>query len=363
MRNRCQPLLSVLAKPARMGDLPPTAWDSLLRQASRAGLLSRLAVLADDLELTGTLPLPAQRHLCASRTTAERQHQAVAWEARKLDQALADAGVPALLLKGAAYVLAALPPAQGRLFADVDILVSKADLGRVESALRLHGWYGGHHSVYDQRYYRQWMHELPPLVHIRRGSHLDVHHNLLPETARIRTRPEKVIEASRPLPGFNHLRVPDLHDLVLHSATHLFHEGEWGHGLRDLVDLDALLRHGMTQQGWWDGLLMRSRELNLGFPLALALRYTSRLLETPVPADVLAVSGRGLSPLVWPLRDALFLRGFSIAHPDCQPPGAGVAAFLLFMRAHALRMPPQLLLPHLAHKAWLVVRGSEEKAA
>ena len=52
----------------------------------------------------------------------------------------------------------------------------------------------------------EWMHELPPLTHIRRQSHLDVHHNLLPETARLRTRPEQVIAASRTLEGYSALR-------------------------------------------------------------------------------------------------------------------------------------------------------------
>ena len=32
------------------------------------------------------------------------------------------------------------------------------------------GWATTHHSPYDQRYYRTWMHELPPLRHAVRGS-------------------------------------------------------------------------------------------------------------------------------------------------------------------------------------------------
>lgn len=38
-------------------------------------------------------------------------------------------------------------------------------------------------------------------------------------------------------------------DIVLHSAAHLFHEGEWGSGLRDLVDLHALLGEFFKKQG------------------------------------------------------------------------------------------------------------------
>ncbi len=348
---RCRLLLRVLREPARMAELDLPAWDRLLPQAGQAGLLSRLAMLADDLALTQSLPAPVQPHFQAARTIAARQRRAVHWEARKLDQALGPTGMPVLLLKGAAYVLGDLPPARGRLFADIDILVPKAQLERAEARLMLHGWHARQHSEYDQRYYREWMHELPPMSHLRRQSHLDVHHDLLPETARLRTRPDLVIEAATPLPGHRCLRLPCLEDLVLHSATHLFHEGEWGHGLRDLTDLDALLRLGMARPGWWSDLRTRAENLNLGYPVALALRYCHRLLATPVPEPLLAATRQGLSRLAWPLRDALFLRGFSLAHADCALPGSALARFLLYVRAHALRMPPRLLLPHLYHKA------------
>ena len=348
----CKTLLQVVVEPERMAGLSLADWDRLLPQALRAGLMSRLAVLAAARGLVEGLPEPVRRHFSAAATAAERQRQAVAWEARMLDQALAADGVPGVLLKGAAYVMADLPPAQGRLFADVDLLVPKAALARAESTLMLHGWVSGHHSAYDQRYYRQWMHELPPMQHIRRQSNLDVHHDLLPETARLKTRPDLILAASTPLPGFASLCVPRLEDLVLHSATHLFHEGEWGHGLRDLVDLDALLRHGQARPDWWPDLLARARALNLTAPLALALRYAHRLLRTPVPREILAELGAGGRSLSWLLRDGLFLRGFASVHPSCQLPGNGLAGFILYVRAHALRMPPRLLLPHLAYKAW-----------
>jgi len=360
MNRRCNDLLAVLQEPARMSALTLAKWDRLLPQAQAAGLLARLAVLADDLGITGQLPPPVRPHLTAARTLAERQRRAVLWEARKLDEALAASGMPVLLLKGAAYVLGELPPARGRLFADIDILVPKDRLGDAEARLMLAGWHATQHTDYDQRYYRQWMHELPPMTHLRRGSHLDVHHNLLPETARLKTRPEQVIEAAQPLPGYRCLRLPTLEDLVLHSATHLFHEGEWQHGLRDLVDLDALLRWGAARSDWWPALLERARQLNLGHPLALALRYTQRLLATPLPAAVLAEASRASTRLAWALRDTLFLRGFATAHADCRLPGTRLAAFVLYVRAHALRMPLRLLLPHLVYKA---TRGREQAKA
>ncbi len=393
---RCPLLLKALREPGCLTGFDLAAWDRLLPPARAAGLLARLAVLADDLGLTPQLPAPVQPHLTAARTLAERQRRAVLWEARKLDEALGPTGMPVLLLKGAAYVLGGLPSARGRLFADIDILVPKAELGQAEARLMLHGWHATQHSDYDQRYYRQWMHELPPMTHLRRGSSLDVHHNLLPETARLKTRPERIVEDASPLPGYRCLRLPRLEDLVLHSATHRFFEGEWQMGLRDLVDLDALLRLGAARPGWWEALLARAVELNLTYPLALALRYAQRLLATPVPEAVATELGLGRPSLAamnerrhghaalggapadpdsvgrqsladtperpevktvrpgrigWLWRDALFLRGLSATHSDCALPGTDLAGFVLYVRAHWLRMPLRLLLPHLLHKA------------
>ena len=81
--------------------------------------------------------------------------------------------------------LAGRPAASGRVFADVDILIAQPLLGEAESLLTLQGWMSDKLDAYDQRYYRQWMHELPPLQHMRRSSVIDVHHAILPETAAV----------------------------------------------------------------------------------------------------------------------------------------------------------------------------------
>ncbi len=350
LAERCQPLLDVLRNPRRMASLDLGAWDLLLRQAGAAGLLSRLAVQAEALGLDADLPKPVRPHLAAARSVAAKQRQAVRWEARRVAHALAGVEGPVLLLKGAAYALAGLPPAAGRLFGDIDLLVPRAQLGRVEGDLMLAGWHASGKSDYDQRYYRRWMHELPPMIHLRRGTVLDVHHNLLPETARIRTRAEPVLAGARPLPGCPGLFIPRDTDLVLHSACHLFHEGEWGHGLRDLVDLDALLR-ALASEPFWPDLLARAAELNLGRPLHYALDCCRRWLYTPIPEKVIMSCPD--RPPAWQrlLMRRLFDAGLASAHASCRSTWTDTALFLLFVRGHYLRMPWHLLLPHLMHQA------------
>ena len=347
----CQPLLDVLRDPARMAMLDLKSWDVLLRQAGAAGLLSRIAVQAKALGLDSSVPDAVRPHLTAARSVATKQRQAVRWEARRVAKALAEVDGPVLLLKGAAYAIADLPPAAGRLFGDIDILVPRAQLDQVEGALLLAGWHTQKQDDYDQRYYRRWMHELPPLTHIRRGTVLDVHHNLLPETARIRTHAGPILAAAQALADLPGLGMPANTDLVLHSACHLFHEGEWGHGLRDLVDLDAMLRAFAAEPEFWPALLARAQTLNLGRPLYYALDCCRRWLQTPIPEHVIATCPS--RPPAWqrPLMRQLFDAGLASAHPTCQGRMVKLATLILFVRGHYLRMPWHLLLPHLLHQA------------
>jgi len=344
--------LHALREPHAMAALDAEAWDLLLRQASSAGLLGRLAALSQAAGVDSELPVPVRRHMRAALTIAEQQQRAVRWELVQLAPVLDRLDGPVVLLKGAAYAAAGLPPAAGRLFSDIDLLVPKAQIATAEALLTFDGWIGTHHSQYDQRYYRQWMHELPPMTHIRRKTVLDLHHNILPETARIQTRPDMILASAQVLPEHPRFSIPAPTDLVLHSATHLFHEGEWQHGLRDLVDLDALLRHRGDEPGFWDQLLARAEVLNLGRPLFYGLRYCERLLSTPLPPGLLDRCPGRPSARAAALMDRLFVPAFATAHHSCRLPGSGLAASALYVRSHWLRMPPQLLLPHLAQKFW-----------
>jgi len=232
--------------------------------------------------------------------------------------------------------------------------VGEDQLDQVESALMLHGWVATHLDDYDQRYYRQWMHELPPMVHIKRESAIDVHHAILPRTAPVHPDPAQLRAAAVAVPGHPGLQVLSPPDMVLHSTTHLFFDGELDHGLRDLVDIHYLLREFGHQPGFWEALAVRARTLQLERPLFYALRYCSRLLATPLPpeADALRNAGRP-APLLLAVMDRLFERALLPVHASCSDAWTGVARFCVYVRGNWLRMPPLLLVRHLFQKAFL----------
>jgi hypothetical protein len=355
---RPDPVVVALRDPATLVGSSLPQWDALVRQARRTNLLPRVALALDELGLLPQVPPAPRAHLEAARTLARAQADAVRREVAYIDRALAASGISIVLLKGAAYLIAGLSAARGRLFSDIDILVPRGALASVEAALMLHGWATGKTTAYDQRYYRRWMHELPPLRHISRQTWLDVHHAILPITARLKPDSAKLLAASRPVAGEPRLRVLAPVDMVLHSATHLFCNEDVGNSLRDLVDLDSLLRQFTSEGDFWPRLTLRAGELDLTRPLYYALRYAVRILGTPVPAQVLREAEIGRPPpLLRGLMDALFLQTLQ---PDRAADGlASLARGSLYVRAHWLRMPLLLLAQHLTIKA---LRREEQRA-
>lgn len=347
------PLIRALREPTWLTHASGAEWDAVIRQGRRASLLARLHYALEARARLTSLPAAPRAHLDAARVIADKQAVAVRWEVSKILTAIARCEAPLILLKGAAYHMAGLTAGRGRVFSDIDILVPKPRINHVEAALMQHGWVATQHDAYDQRYYRTWMHEIPPLRHIRRQSVIDVHHAILPETARLKPDPALLLAAAQPIPDAPGLFTLAPADMVLHSASHLFC-GEFEHGLRDLSDIDLLLREFSAQAGFWEGLVPRAHQLDLSRPLYYALTLAAQLFATPIPAAVLhAIAPCRPSAPHAVLMHSLLQWALAPDHPSCRGPFSPLALGLLYARAHWLRMPPHLLAYHLAHKALL----------
>ncbi|MAZ69633.1 nucleotidyltransferase family protein [Porticoccus sp.] len=334
--------------------LSPGEWQMLVRQARRSNLLSRMAHLVEIFDLLSFVPEHLQSHLHSAQLVSSSNLRSVKWEILQIYTALSEAGIPFALLKGAAYVMSERDASQGRLFGDIDILVRNEQLKEAEKALIKHGWFCTKIDPYDQKYYRTWMHELPPLKHLKRQTDLDVHHTILPPTADAKPDINKIWEQVIELKDYPGMYVLSLQDMILHSAAHLFHEGDFEQGLRDVVDLDALLREYALESGdAWAGLFTRAKTLHLSRSLYYGLRYAKMLLKTPVPEELTGKIAAGAEPFCLSryLMDKMLLKAMM---PNCLGQKTrllGLARFILFIRSHYLRMPMRLLIPHLLRKA------------
>ncbi len=355
MKSRSRDLLScTLRSPDSVMRFSMGEWDLLVRQARNAGLLARVRDVLDRHKLIEAIPAVARWHFDAAATLAAKQQLAVRWEVEQIRIALKALAFPFILLKGGAYVMANLPAASGRLFNDIDILVPREQLAAAEAALMLAGWHPTQLSDYDRRYYRRWMHEIPPLQHAMRATVIDVHHAILPDTARYHPDSAMLRRHAVAVTGMPGVHVLATEDRILHSATHVFHDGELSHGLRDLTDLDLLLRDAAADPDFWARLTMRAHELQLGRSLFYALRYLRYFLDTPIPdRAVAALASDAPNRFSLALMDRIFTRVLAPDHASCADRLTSVARQAAFVRAHWLRMPAHLLLPHLFHKAFI----------
>jgi hypothetical protein len=353
-------LCAVFINPQFALDLDLQQWDMLIRQARRANVLARLGFLLEEAEISAQIPAQPASHIKSAQTYFERFYISLRSEITCIQDALKAVNVSLVLLKGSAYFIAGNKAAKGRIFSDVDILVPEDKLLEVEIALIKAGWMTNTRDSYDQKYYRQWMHEIPPLRHLKRQTSIDVHHNILPKTSRFCPDANKLLTNIVKIPEKN-VWVLAPEDRVLHSATHLFHEGEFAQGFRDLSDLDLLLKEFSTQENFWVKLLQRANELNQQIPLYYALRYTHQILQTPISENILVASEQLSSNRInTRLMDALFLRALMPDHESCNDRWTGMARWLLFVRSHWLKMPVYLMVPHLLRKAYRRVLGKEQ---
>jgi hypothetical protein len=345
-------LARFLREPERLLRATAEEWDVIVPHARKAGLLARIADTIENLGGLAAIDERVRSHLISACNLVNKHERDVRFEVDRLAELLQPTFGKIILLKGAAYLMAELPPAKGRMFSDIDVLIPHRTIADVEAILTFGGWRLGDIDPYDEQYYRRWMHQLPPLVNSARESTLDVHHTIVPTTARIALNADVLLDAAVSIPGRPELAVLAPADMVLHSAVHLFNEGEFVRGLRDLDDLNLLMRHFGRETSFWEKLLSRAADLDLMRPLSYAVRYAARLLGTPIPPDILRIVSRaGPAPPLKRLMDELFLRAIRPAHPDCHDRCTASALWLLYARAHYLRMPFRLLVPHLTRKA------------
>jgi len=350
-------LVDALRDPATTRGLDAQGWTELLSMARAEQLVG---TLAERLKIESVPPKVAEI-LAEARINADYQHRSALWEADCARRALAGYGGKVVLLKGTAYVASGLKAGEGRSIGDLDILVARDDLSQVEEALLAAGWEWVKPDPYDDAYYRDHMHELPPLIHKERDRMIDVHHTILPLTARRRPDAVAMLGRSKPLPfrggvGAGPVSVaqgltsptPDpspegegrLHtlaptDMVCHSAAHLFADGDLAGGLRNLWDIHCLLGEFSSAE-FWVQLRSRASLHQLSEPVERAVRLAHQLYGTQIPQEWAG----------WDRQDKWYVARLT-ARDGWGRPTRQFIRLIFYIRSHWLRMPLLMLARHL----------------
>ncbi|MDO7840990.1 nucleotidyltransferase family protein [Sphingomonas immobilis] len=317
-------LARILRAPGEAAVLDAAGWTDLIGIARAEQMIGTLAMRLQGV----AVPEGVARILADARASAEQGRVAALWEAEAARRALAPLGLPVVLLKGTAFVAGGHAAGQGRSIGDLDILVPRARIDEAEAALLAAGWEWVKSDPYDDAYYRQWMHELPPLIHRDRDRMIDVHHTILPLTARIMPDAAALLADAVPLRAEKKGGLATLspHDMLVHAAAHLFADGDLAGGMRNLWDV-----HCLTGEFGVSGLTERAQHHGLWREVSRALRL----------ADALYGGGGNAGPV-----DRLYLRRLTARDGW----GRATRPFVrqaFYVRSHWLRMPPAMLARHL----------------
>lgn len=323
-------LVAALVQPDMVRGLSAPDWTALLTAARAERLLGTLAARLEGLAVPGDVGAI----LTDARAETVRERRQALWEIDRARVTLAPLDCPPVLLKGSAFIAAGLLAGQGRAIGDLDILVPRDRIEEVEAALLGAGWEWVKPDPYDDIYYRRWMHELPPLIHRDRDRMIDVHHTILPLTAKRHPDAAAMIADATPLG--NGTCVLRIDDMICHAAAHLLADGDMAGGLRNLWDIHCLLLEHGEATDFWPTLAARARRHQLAGPVQRSVRLSHRLFGTPAPdgwlrggvLDGLFVA-RLLTRTGWGLEKGPLLR------------------FAFYLRSHLLRMPPLMLARHL----------------
>ena len=323
--------VDLLAGRCEAAALAPREWDGVISVARAEAMLATLAHRLDDAEL----PLTVAALFADQRAAAAVAQAQSLWEAEMARRALASERIEFVLLKGTAYAAAGLPCAAGRQIGDLDILVLASDIGRAENELLEAGWEWVKSDPYDDAYYREHMHELPPLIHKTRDRMIDVHHTILPQTHRI--APDALSLVSDAVTTENGFAVLCPTDMACHCAAHLLADGDLQGGLRNLWDFHSLTRDfAAADPGFWDKLDARADRHGLHAPVHRAARLARDLYGSALPSG-------------WDRHDPadLWFRRRLLARDDWGHATQFALQQAFYIRSHWLRMPPLMLSRHL----------------
>lgn len=330
-------------------------WQQLILILRNQQLLACYSAEFKRLGIFEQIPVQTQRHFLNADTLTKNHEQQVKFEVAELLNTLSRSQRKYLIfLKGAGYTLSDGKVGQTRIYNDIDILTNKSAIDGLEKRLCVFGWLSEELTEHDEKYYRKWAHEIPPLRHGKRGTIIDIHHNIVPIISGRHIDADKFAAHSVTTPeGFQILSYAAM---TMHSLIHLFFNEDVEKGYRDLIDIHTLMTFHSDGE-YWQELIALAKETGFELELYLACRYVHKILETKIPENITEQID---SCRPWNLGylDFMYMRALKPSHPICRPKLFGLAEFLILIRGHFQKMPLHILIFHLTTKSFVGITKS-----
>ena len=288
------------------------SWERIFHAAAQLGiapLLYTRLVRAASLAHVGTVLTERKRDLLWSQAHNMKRFAKL----RPILAALRANGIPVIPLKGAALAELVYGHIGLRTMGDVDLLVHKEDLGRVETLLEDIGFHADE-SYRPRAWYRTHHHHIVPYVSPDHLLTLEVHHNISLATSRVRV---PVSELWTHAQGVHIASVPctalSWEHMLLHLALHISDQNCFYRDIRGLCDVTEVVKR-YSRSIDWDLLLRSAYMIGAQTHLYFTLSLSKDLLGGAIPQDALSALRRqtALRPCEERILRSLFRRAVLI---------------------------------------------------
>ncbi|WP_158971610.1 nucleotidyltransferase family protein [Paraglaciecola sp. L3A3] len=338
---------SVYIKPEVALAFTPKQWQQLVLILRHQQLLACYSAVFKQAGIFQKIPQQAQRHFLNADVLVANHKKQVMFEAAELQREIGDKQQYLIFLKGAGYTLSKTRVGDTRVYNDIDILSDKSSIDEIEKKLCLFGWLSEELTEHDEKYYRKWAHEIPPLRHGKRGTIIDIHHNIVPIISGRQLDANQF--ATHSVTTEDGFQILSFAAMTLHSLIHLFFNEDVKKGYRDIIDIHTLMTYH-SEGDYWQELLSLSKETGFELELFLACRYVQQILKTRIPEEITEQVAKNIPWNIGYL-DFVYKKVLLPSHPSCRPKFFALAEFLVLLRGHFQKMPLHILIFHLTTKS------------
>ncbi len=191
-------------------------------------------------------------------------------------------GIEALAFKGPALAQMAYGDITLRQYVDLDVLVKKKDIYKIDTLLKVHGYQRVLEITPNQeKVYMKYAHDLG-LSHPKSGVHFEMHWSLMDDDYPIQLNLNEIWKNPQVIKiNQQEIKTFPTEELLLylciHGSKHLWERIEW------IKDIDLLIR---TQDIDWEKVLKEVESSKFETMFYLGLLLSMELLKTPLSENI-----------------------------------------------------------------------------
>jgi len=276
---------SQAARASRLRQLSDHDWDDVVEQSAKQGIAALLYHRSNTVNVGVNVPTRVTQRLHGIAVGSALKGLRLYQELSQILGVLHDEGIPVIVLKGAYLAEVVYRNVALRSMGDIDLMVRKGDLSRVEAKLLAMGYAQRMQWHIDVDYATH--HHLHPLTRAE-GVPIEIHWTIERPTNPFTIDIDGLWRRARParIAGADVLVLcPE--DLLLHLCLHTAFDHRFLLGLRACWDIFEIIQHHGPDIDWKQ-VQDRAREWGIAKYVHLTLQLAKELLGAAVPVQALA---------------------------------------------------------------------------